>query len=345
MEKNKRFATVAAGLLLVSVVCWVLQGYFSENGDRIEAAGTIEATTVELNTKQAGTIKTLFVKTGDSIKKGQPVAELSRNDLAAQRERDELSVLKAQAALDDLMSGARDQEVKEARANANIARANYERTSDDMSKAQALFDSGAIAQIELDRAKTSCEISKNQLEAAEARLSLVESGSRPEQIEAARTEVERSKAVLKATEAILEDLNIYSPLDGVIISKNYEEGEYVPMGASLATLANMEDLWIKVYIPTDDLPQIRLGQKVSFSVSGIARSFEGVVEEIATKGEFTPKTIQTKKERTNIVFAVKIGIKSEDGILKPGMPADVIINKTKDIDKGKEKDDPNIRLD
>jgi HlyD family secretion protein len=88
-------------------------------------------------------------------------------------------------------------------------------------------------------------------------------------------------------------------------------------------LSDLENLWIKVYIPTDDLPSVKLGQKVSFSVSGVSQSFEGTVREIATEGEFTPKTIQTKKERTNIVFGVKISISSVDGILKPGMPADV----------------------
>lgn len=329
MEKRKRVAAVIAGLLLVSAACWILWGYLSPGSEQIQATGTIEATTVELNAKQAGTIKTLFVKTGDSVKKGEPAAELTRNDLAAQRERDELTVLKAEAAFHDLISGARDQEIKEAQANLNIARINYERISDDLVKAQALFETGAIARIELDKAKTACEINKNLLQAAEARLSLAESGSRPEQIEAARTEVERSKAVLKATEAILEDLKIYSPLDGVVISRNYEEGEYVQIGASLATIADMDELWIKVYIPTDDLPGIRLGQVVSFSVSGTEQNFEGAVIEIASKGEFTPKTIQTKKERTNVVFAVKIGINSRDGILKPGMPADVVINRGK----------------
>ena len=88
----------------------------------------------------------------------------------------------------------------------------------------------------------------------------------------------------------------------------------------------MDDLWIKVYIPTDDLPKVALGQKVTFTVSGWPEIFEGVVEEIAARGEFTPKTIQTKQERTNVVFAVKIRISSKGNVLKPGMPADVVFS-------------------
>jgi HlyD family secretion protein len=96
------------------------------------------------------------------------------------------------------------------------------------------------------------------------------------------------------------------------------------MGAVLATVANLNKLWVKVYIPTDDLPVIKLGQKVHFTVSGDNHQYTGTVINIASKGEFTPKTIQTKKERTNVVFAVKIGINNENGVLKPGMPADVV---------------------
>lgn len=123
---------------------------------------------------------------------------------------------------------------------------------------------------------------------------------------------------------MLEDLKIYSPLNGVILTKNFEEGEFVQIGAALATIADLNDLWIKVYISTDDLPKIKLGQPVTFTVSGESTIFEGIVSEISSRGEFTPKTIQTKEERTNIVFGVKIIINNGQGILKPGMPADVV---------------------
>ncbi len=324
MDKKKRILAFIVVLGLLTGSFWVWQKYFKGEQQQIQATGTIEATSADLNAKLAGTIKVLAIKTGDPVKKGQLIAELSRNDLLAQRERDELSVIKSEANLADLQSGARNQEIKEAEANVNIARANLNRVTDDLKRLEALAKEGGISQIEYEKARTALEISKNQLQAAETRLSLLQAGSRQEMIKAAQIEVDRNKAILKTTNALLEDLKVYSPIDGVVLSKNYETGEYVNPGASIATVVNMDDLWIKVYIPTDDLPKIALGQKVTFTVSGLSRSFEGTVEEIAAKGEFTPKTIQTKKERTNVVFAVKIRIKSEGGILKPGMPADVV---------------------
>ncbi|KKM10984.1 secretion protein HlyD [Clostridiales bacterium PH28_bin88] len=301
--------------------------YFPSQEDAIQATGTIEATSVQLSAKQYGTIETMTVKAGDLVEKGQVVAQLSRNDLLAQREQNRLSVLKAEAALADLTSGARSQEIQVAQANVNIAQENLARATDDYNRIDALFKTGAVSQVEHERARTAMEVSKNQLQYALSQFSLLEAGSRPEAIEAAKKEVERNRAVLKTTESLLEDLKIISPIKGVILTKNYEVGEFVQAGAPVATVVNMEDLWIKVYVPTDDLPSVRLGQTVSFTVSGVNKTFEGKVEEIATKGEFTPKTIQTKKERTNVVFGVKIRISSEGGTLKPGMPADVIIKR------------------
>lgn len=324
MEKKKKIVAGAVALILLSGCYWVWETYFRGGQEEIQATGTIEATNVNLTAKQAGTITGLTIKAGDTVQKDQLLAELIRNDLVAQRERDQLGVLKAEASLADLQSGARTQEIKEAEANVSIAKANLDRATDDLARLETLVQAGAISQADYDQAQKSWEVTRSQLQAAESRLNLVRAGSRADAIAAAQAEVERNKAVLKSTEAMLEDLKIISPIDGTVLSKNYESGEYVPAGANVATVVNLDDLWIKVYIPTDDLPSIALGQTVAFTVSGADRTFEGKVEEIATKGEYTPKTIQTKKERTNVVFGVKIRISSEGGILKPGMPADVV---------------------
>ncbi|NLW23635.1 MAG: HlyD family efflux transporter periplasmic adaptor subunit [Clostridia bacterium] len=315
------------GLLIIFTgAFWFWQTYLKEEHELIQATGTIEATSVNLSAKLAGTIEVLSIEQGELVKKGDLVAELRRNDLIAQRERDELSVAKAQANLADLLSGAREQEIRAALAGINVVKTKLEQAEAELKRIEALFKEGALTEVEYEKAQTNVEIINNELMALEAQYELLTAGSRTEVIKAAQVEVERTQAILKATEAILEDLKVYAPLDGAVLTKNYELGEYVTPGAVLATIANLDDLWIKVYIPTDDLPKIFLGQKVTFTVSGSPKIFEGVVQEIATKGEFTPRTIQTKKERTNVVFAVKIGIKNGEGILKPGMPADVVFS-------------------
>lgn len=292
----------------------------------LQATGTIEATQVELRAKVAGTLQKLTIAAGDPVKKDQLVAEIIRNDLIAQKERDALAVIKAQAQLADLTSGAREQEIKDAEIAVSTAEINLDKASKDFERSSALFKANVIPNSEMERAETTLKQAQNQLDSAKNKLSLLLAGSRPDQIEAARVELERNNAVLKASEALLEDTKIICPIDGTVLTKNFENGEVIQASSSVATIANLNDMWIKVYIPTDDLPKIKLGQKVTFTVSGSSEERHGFIEEIASKGEYTPKTIQTKKERTNIVYAVKIKVSNENNVLKPGMPADVIFN-------------------
>lgn len=275
----------------------------------------------------AGTLQSISIDSGDTVKKNQLVASVQRNDLIAQRERDALGVAKAEASLADLTSGAREQEIKDAEIGVSTALTNYEKAETDFARISELYAQEAVSQADYEKTEVAYKQQKNLLDSAESKLSLLKSGNRPEQIRAARAELERSRAVLKASQALLEDTKIISPIDGTVLSKNIDAGEFVQAGAPVATLVDLNDMWIKVYISTDDLPGVKLGQQVTFTVNGSTREFKGVIEEIANQGEFTPKTIQTKKERTNIVFAVKIRIDDQNGTLKPGMPADVVLSR------------------
>jgi HlyD family secretion protein len=327
MEK-KRIIVLLVLIAAVAGSYWGYSGLKDGKPEGLQVSGTIEATEVDLTARLSGALEFVSVKSGDTVKKGQVIAKIIRHDLAAQKERDALAVEKAEALLSDLAAGARKQEISEARSAVDTAQAGYDKANSDYARALALSQQGAIAGAEMEKAETALKISKNQLESARSRLSLLESGNRPQQIRAAQIELERSRAVLKASETLLEDTIIASPIDGTVVTRNFEPGEYIPAGAAVATVADLNDLWIKIFISTDDLPEVRLGQQVSFAVSGVSGEFNGTIVEIASKGEFTPKTIQTRQERTNIVYAVKVKIDSNNGMFKPGMPADVMIGRS-----------------
>lgn len=338
MDHVRRAALVLVLLLVAAGGYWGYRCYSGGDTAALEATGTIEATTLQLAAKTQGILESVAVQTGEVVSAGQVVATLARHELAAQRERDALTVAKAEAALADLQSGAREQEIKQAAlaveaAETNLAQAALDRAQADvdLERMAALREADAISAAEYeqavkgrDTAANRVALAENQLETAQAKHSLLQSGNRPAQVEAARVEVERSRAVLRASEALLADLVIKAPRDGQVLSVNYEAGEFVTPGAAVITMADLSDMWIKVYISTDDLPQVKLGQAVACTVSGEEKVFPGIVEEIADRGEFTPKTIQTKQERANVVFGVKIRVNDPDGILKPGMPADVV---------------------
>ncbi|HWP98401.1 MAG TPA: HlyD family efflux transporter periplasmic adaptor subunit [Syntrophomonadaceae bacterium] len=328
MKKAKPIAAVLVLSLLIIAGYYAYKVYFGIRSTALEASGTIEATSVELQAKSSGIIQNYQVQEGDPLKKDQLVAELDRKDLVAQKERDAMGVISAEAKLRELLSGARDQEIKSAQASVDLAKINLNQASSDLDKTRTLYQAGAASQDQLEKQETSYNVLQQQVVVAEAQLSLLSAGSRSEDIAAASAEVDRARAILKASQAILDDLKVVSPRDGVITSKNHENGEYVQPGTSLVTITDLNDLWIKVYIPTDQLPAIKLGQTARITVSGSSQVFTGRIKEIASKGEYTPKSIQTKQERTNIVFAVKVQVDNVNALLKPGMPADVVFDRS-----------------
>jgi HlyD family secretion protein len=105
-----------------------------------------------------------------------------------------------------------------------------------------------------------------------------------------------------------------------------EIGETTNPGVSILTLLDPRDLWLRAYVAETDIGKVRVGQAATITVDSYPeRGFAGAITEIASEAEFTPKNVQTKKERANLVFRVKIGISNPEGVLKPGMPADAVI--------------------
>lgn len=324
----KKARPIIIGVIIISLSLYgIYHYYWQKKPNTIEASGTIEATQVNVSAKLPGTVELINVNEGAQVLPDDVLAKLSRTDLELQRERDLLNIELAQAKLKDLKAGARPQELQEAYANLTITQENLTKAKADLERIEKLYAQGAAPLQELEGLQLKADLAHNQFTIAQAKVDLVNAGPRAGAVEAAVIELNRMEAILKATDNVLEDLVIKSPLEGTILSRNYEIGEFVPQGAKLFTIANLNDLWIKVYIPSDELSQIGLGQEVECYISGDSLVYRGEVVHVAEQGEFTPKMIQTKKERANIVFAVKVAVENQDNRLKPGMPADVVFKR------------------
>lgn len=317
--------------LIVGIVVFALlagiAGYklYMSRQTALTATGTIEITRADIMPKANGYLTALEVKAGDTVKAGQVIARISRPDLDAQLLRDEAALVKAQVQLSDLEKGSRSQEISEASAKAASTQAVYQKTQADLDRYQTLFRSGAISAQQLDLAQSAAAEAYNALVAAQSRQSLVQEGNRPETIEAQRLEVKRSQAIVDASRALLADTVVTSPIDGVVLTKNYENGEYINPGSALATVGDLNDCWVKVYVASTQLGLIRLGQPVTVKIDSFPdKPFTGTIKEISQTAEFTPRQSITQRERANLVFAVKVRLDNAEGVLKPGMPADVI---------------------
>ena len=170
------------------------------------------------------------------------------------------------------------------------------------------------------------DAARAEVRAARERLALVEAGPRPGQVDTARAQLAQAEASLVQARARLADTRIEAPMDGVVLRKNLEAGATASPGTAIVTLVDPSDLWVRVYIAETDLGRVKIGQAARITVDAFpGQPFEGRVTEVASAAEFTPRNVQTQKERVNLVFRVKVAIVNPDGRLKPGMPADAVI--------------------
>ena len=167
-----------------------------------------------------------------------------------------------------------------------------------------------------------------RLDQARERLSLVREGPRREDLDAARAAVAQADAALSRTDAVLNNARIHAPFPGVVSVRYREPGEAVAPGAPVLALRAPEERWVRIYVREDRVGMVRLGQRAEISTdSWPDRTFDGVVEFISSEAEFTPRAVQTTEERTKLVYAVKVRIQGDpEGALKPGLPADVILD-------------------
>jgi HlyD family secretion protein len=339
MNKNSR-KRVASGASLVKIIGAMgiaALGLFllfrfgpasrrGQTNDRIVATGTIEATEIDVSAEVGGQIKKLSADEGDAVKQGELIAELDSGQATAEVTRAEAAVASARATFEDLQAGARPQELDRARARVNLARATLALAEADWRRASELFEEGVFSENQRDNARANLDAAKSQYNVALEEMKLLEAGARSDQIEAARWQVKQAEAALELAKVRLEKTRIYAPVSGTVIVKDSEEGEVVSPGAPIVTIADLDDMWVKIYIDEADIGKLKLGQHAKARVDSFpGKDFSGSVKFVSSEAEFTPKNIQTREDRVKLVFAVKVSVDNQNGLLKPGMYADIAI--------------------
>jgi HlyD family secretion protein len=170
------------------------------------------------------------------------------------------------------------------------------------------------------------KIAEEGVTVAEARVTELKAGPAPEKIGVAEAQIVQAEAAGSALQAQIDKMTLYTPISGVVTSRSAHSGEAAVAGATLLTVANLDEVTLTIYIPEDELGRVRLGQDVDVLVDSFpGRAFTGTVSYISQEAEFTPRNVQTEKERVNMVFAVKVRLPNPDHLLKPGMPADAVL--------------------
>jgi HlyD family secretion protein len=322
----RRQLLVVAVVLAVALAAFLLLRSPGGEGEGLKVSGTIEITSVDLSFKTGGRVRERLVDEGEMVRPGQTVARLEDDDLAAEVAVRRARLEEARQALMELEAGSRPEELEQAEAAVARAQAEATRLADDLRRQQALYTREVVPKQKLDAAQAAADTSRAQLEEARAARRLVRIGPRSEQISQAAARLRQARESLRDAETRLGYAVLKAPLAGVVMSRNVEAGEQVSAGTPVVTVGDFGDTWLRAYIAETDMGRVKVGQRVLVTTdTDPAKRHEGRISFIAPEAEFTPKNVQTEKERVKLVYRIKVALPNPAMELKPGMPADAEI--------------------
>jgi HlyD family secretion protein len=288
-------------------------------------SGRLEAPLVDLAPKVAGRVLEVKVREGDRVKAGDLVARLDLGETALAPERDAKGLESAEAHYSDLRVGSRAAEIKGAEQEVADRRAAVDLAKPELDRQQILLSKKVGTPRDVDVARTNLERAEANLKMSEERLLLAREGFRQWQTEQARADVSRARTVLKQSEVVAKESEIRAPADGVILHRMAEPGLLLGAGQPAVTMAFLDRLYVRTFIPETQLGRVRMGSPAEVSVDSFkGRTFPAKVTEISPDAEFTPKPVDTPRERVNMVYAAKVDLDAGwNAPLVPGQPADV----------------------
>jgi multidrug resistance efflux pump len=295
-----------------------------------------------------------WVRSRENLKQLETLLELNRKVLPAEVERAQASVQALQSQLAELESGYRVQEVDQARYAYEQAQFALEEARKDKARFDKLFERKIIAAKDKDTTDLKYETALAAAERAREALELLKEGYRKESIETARSKLAEGRAALKqargnlkrieASESEVEGARaqvhsagaalelaeirlkyteLRAPFKGILVSRNVEPGEVVTPGQEVLSLSDLSQVDLKVFVDETEIGKVQPGQKVDVKIDTFPdKTYSGIVSFISPESEFTPKIIQTHKERVKLVYLVKVTIPNPNFELKTGMPAD-----------------------
>jgi len=317
----------------------------------LETSGRIEGTEVEVGTKVEGRVEKLLFREGDTVKEGDMIAFISSKQISASVDAAKAKLLlwenkKHQAETDLVLTKqlvkerihkaeiditAAKAKLESERANLAIAEKNFKRCRNLLDKkvvSKSLYEK---FQLEYISAKKDVRVSEMQVKQAEENLVIAKTerlkiALKENEVKNTTTMLELTQAELAEKEATLADTEITAPCSGIILQKIVEPGEVVAVGTPIVRMVDPETFYLKVFIPNQDVGKLQLGNKAKIYPDALPdKTYNAIVTYISDKAEFTPKNVETRQQRVELVFEVKLSITNPERLLKDGMPAEASI--------------------
>jgi len=298
----KQLSAISCKLLAVAIV-----GLASCNGNKnnFDATGSFEAEETIISAEAAGTIEQFNIEEGQLLQAGQPIGYIDSNALFLKKEQLEAQIKAVLIKKPDISAqlAALEEQLKAA--------------EKDQNRISNLVKGDAATTKQLDDVNAQIEVIKKQIDAQKSALGISTEGISKEAIPL--------QLQIEQVNDQLSKCRIINPVNGTVLSKYSEVYEMATPGKPLYKIADLSSIILRAYITGNQFPQIKLNQKVKVLTddgAGKYKETEGTISWISDKAEFTPKTIQTKDERANLVYAIKVNVKN-DGTFKIGMYAEI----------------------
>lgn len=304
--------TITALLIIVIMAC-------NRNQNKFDASGTFEADEVIVSASANGKILALDIDEGSAVAMDSIVGRVDPTDLSLQKQQVQASI----EALNEKTYDATPQ-IKMLQDQLKVQQAQLDNLLHEQARIENLLKEDAATKKQLDDINFQIESAKKQMNVTQQQINVQRNNVATQN----RGILSESKPLQKKAEQLQEQLNktnIRNPINGTVITKYAETGEITSNGKPLYKIADLSTLNLRAYVTGDQLPQIKLGQQVAVFIDSSAKTYRtlpGTIIWVSDKAEFTPKTIQTKDERANLVYAVKVKVKN-DGYLKIGMYGEV----------------------
>ena len=299
------------------------------------ASGYVEAREIRVAAETGGRILEVPVDEGTRVAAGDVLARLDTADADIAVRRAEADRAQAAAQLRLVRAGARPQEIGQARAQADSARADVAAAEaeskaavDDLERFDALLAANAGSRKQRDDAAARAAVAKARVESARERaraadeaVSRLRAGARAEEISAADARLAAADAQLAALLKAQTDAVVKAPVGGTVTARLVDPGETVPRGAPVAVISDLDHAWANVYVDEPLVPRLHLGQPVILTTDA-GQQISGSITYISPRAEFTPRNVQTADERSKLVYRIKVTVDNREGVLKPGMPVE-----------------------
>lgn len=323
---------IAALSIIISVLVISAVVYFQHFRIQLDAEGVyqgyIEGNYIYISQPFAGKIVKLHVEKGENVNSGVVLFELDAEPAEDSYRETESLYEAAVARYKDLTKGLRPEELAAIEASIEQARAVFSYSNKELERVGSLYKKKIVSQDKFDAAQSAFERDSARLAELKAKLEAAKLGARDDQVEAAKREVERTKAALDKAKWQFIQTKGFSPSRALVVDVFYAIGEFVPAGLPVISLLPPDKVRVRFFVPEPILSSVKTGQNIVVAIDGMKRNLKARISYISPSPEYTPPMIYSKDNREKMVFMVEAAFSQADAEnLNPGQPVEVMLEK------------------